>query len=151
MSFQKPPRLRGLPPAPQNFHVESWAPPSYVSADIDENVLRFRTRYYLEAIPEDLDDPTPADKKVVLQVTVSQLGLSKPETRRLKAVAARGTTRRTTSSCSSAASREPHRNKADLAKRSASSSRREGQPDREGRQGPHGNFFGSGSSRAAKA
>ena len=109
--------LRGLPPAPQNFHVESWTPPSYVSADIDENVLRFRPRYYLEAIPEDLDDPTPADKKVVLQVTVSQLGLSQPETRRLKAVAgSRYHPKNDELLLVSRKYREPHRNKADLRK-----------------------------------
>jgi hypothetical protein len=143
MSFQKPPRLRGLPPAPQNFHVESWAPPSYVSADIDENVLRFRTRYYLEAIPEDLDDPTPADKKVVLQVTVSQLGLSKPETRRLKAVAgSRYHPKNDELVLVSRKYREPHRNKADLRKTlGLLVDDAKANPIEKGGKGPHGNFF----------
>ena len=77
------PKFR-LPPEPApTTHYESWVPYWHVSANQEENVLNFQTRYYLSATSKQ-----PAGHaKVELLVDVKRLGLNELETNRLVAVA----------------------------------------------------------------
>jgi len=104
------PKLREPPTPPaDSLPLETWAPPSLVSAEYEQNVLSFRTRYF-----HDSSEWTPPEtKKVVLRVMPHRLGLNRDERRRLRAVV--GLDRYPVSSgqlkltCSR--HMEPHRNK----------------------------------------
>ena len=105
------PKFR-LPPAPAPItHYESWVPAWHVSAELNENALNFRTRYYLNASGMQ----PPGASKVELVVQTAHLDLSALELERLAAVAGKkynvsnGELKLTSN-----AYPESHRNKADL-------------------------------------
>lgn len=77
------PKLRSPVPPPPSTHLETWANRDYVSANVDENALSFRTRFYIDAMGEQPDYA----HKVQLVVKLSKLGLTPLEERRLIAVA----------------------------------------------------------------
>ena len=71
-----------MPQAPTT-HIESWVPARNVSPELDQNLLQFRTQYFLTT-----QETQPFEaRKVVLTVRVGRLGLGTDEQRRLLAVA----------------------------------------------------------------
>ena len=81
-------QFRLPPPEPDLGALETWAPAALVSADPDENILRFRTRFYLDSEHSAFSGTQPdAAKKVVLLVSVDKLGLTDMERARLVSVA----------------------------------------------------------------
>ena len=107
------PKFR-LPPAPApTTHYESWVPAWHVSPDAKDNVLNFRTRYYLGAA----GTQPPGHSKVELIVNVLRLGLGELEMKRLIDVAgSKYDHSKTELKLVSNAFPERHRNKADIRK-----------------------------------
>lgn len=103
--------LRPVMPEAPTTHVESWVPARNVSPQIEENLLRFRTQYFLTT-----QETQPFEsRKVVLTVLVGRLGLSHDEQRRLAAVAGpRYNRSKDELKLVSYKYEEPHRNKAHL-------------------------------------
>lgn len=77
------PRLRSPVPEPPTTHLETWANRAYISEIPDENVLSFRTRFYIDSTGEQPE----YSNKVQLVVKLAKLGLTPLEERRLIAVA----------------------------------------------------------------
>lgn len=81
-------QFRLPPPEPDLGALETWAPAALVSSDADENILRFRTRFYLDSEHSAFSGTQPdAAKKVVLLVSLDKLGLTDAERARLVSVA----------------------------------------------------------------
>lgn len=81
------PKFRLPPPPAPTTHSESWALASHISPDPEENVLSFRTRFYLESSMAFTNGLQPEyQTKVVMMVKIHKLGLSAEEVQRILAV-----------------------------------------------------------------
>jgi len=112
-----PKQLRKPPVLAPTTHLETWVPASLVSDIATENVLHFRTRYFMTSQAEQ----PPEWSKVFMRTHVSKLGLAPLEMNRLKAVAGQRYDHQTdVLRLTSQTYAEPHRNKAEIRLRLAS-------------------------------
>ena len=105
------PKLRSPPLEPPSSFLETWAPRGLVSSKEEENVLEFRTRYYVSSAAEQ----PPEAKKVVMTCRIVDLALTDAEQSRLIAVAGQRYNHSTgVLKLTCELHKEPHKNKAEI-------------------------------------